>query len=591
MAQQLDYPTQVKRPPMLDPRGYNWSRTSGLGASGSLSSAGSNAIVLTPCPSGVTSFMANLASIYVSGGVGTAEAALITAFASTASNCTITITTANTHTGSWVVQSSSDGIQEAIIAAGYYGGVNLGCVAYNIRATIQSRYRVSIKGCGMDATYLNNQSATTGVLNYTALTIPGDGDTFGGVEISGFTIVAGLLSSTSTNASVSDAIYLLGAGWNVVIKDVFIRNHTTGLHQVNGWYSKWDGGGCRHFRDDCVYTETNGNLGTGTQAGLGQGAGQKLYGLNISNVGSTGPQSSTGCAVRYANWSGIEIDGMDVTATNRGLCFQPRAATGVETFTFVYYGMISNSAFDTTALGGILFDSTNATNGSISTLKFTNVISAFNGCISNCTAAPFTNPAPGIEFIGATNKPIKDITFIGGTTRENGGHGVVTNDTAYVNNVTFIGMTADTNSQAATNTYDGYHFGNGNFQITIQGVTSGVINSTLSRAPRYGLFLGSAITQALITGNTFYPSNATGPCSSSSSSLLNNISMNLPSTDATCNSTFSVQPLGLGLGYDFASLPTSPNGTVLYCNNCNSTCTASGGTGRTCFRENGAWTH
>ncbi len=41
----------------------------------------------------------------------------------------------------------------------------------------------------------------------------------------------------------------------------------------------------------------------------------------------------------------------------------------------------------------------------------------------------------------------------------------------------------------------------------------------------------------------------------------------------------------------FASLPSSANGTVIYCSNCNATCTAGGGTGRTCFRENGAWTH
>jgi hypothetical protein len=33
------------------------------------------------------------------------------------------------------------------------------------------------------------------------------------------------------------------------------------------------------------------------------------------------------------------------------------------------------------------------------------------------------------------------------------------------------------------------------------------------------------------------------------------------------------------------------NGSRAYCSNCNSTCTAGSGTGRECFRENGAWTH
>lgn len=43
--------------------------------------------------------------------------------------------------------------------------------------------------------------------------------------------------------------------------------------------------------------------------------------------------------------------------------------------------------------------------------------------------------------------------------------------------------------------------------------------------------------------------------------------------------------------FTFSSLPSSPNGTIVYCSDCNSTCSAGSSTGRTCFRENGAWTH
>ena len=43
--------------------------------------------------------------------------------------------------------------------------------------------------------------------------------------------------------------------------------------------------------------------------------------------------------------------------------------------------------------------------------------------------------------------------------------------------------------------------------------------------------------------------------------------------------------------FTFAKLPTAPNGYVVFCTDCNSGCTAGGATGRTCFRENGAWTH
>jgi hypothetical protein len=41
----------------------------------------------------------------------------------------------------------------------------------------------------------------------------------------------------------------------------------------------------------------------------------------------------------------------------------------------------------------------------------------------------------------------------------------------------------------------------------------------------------------------------------------------------------------------FAKLPAAPNGYVVFCIDCNPGCTAGGGSGRTCFRENGAWTH
>jgi hypothetical protein len=43
--------------------------------------------------------------------------------------------------------------------------------------------------------------------------------------------------------------------------------------------------------------------------------------------------------------------------------------------------------------------------------------------------------------------------------------------------------------------------------------------------------------------------------------------------------------------YTFATLPSQPNGSQLYCSDCNATCTAGGSTGRTCFREAGSWVH
>lgn len=41
--------------------------------------------------------------------------------------------------------------------------------------------------------------------------------------------------------------------------------------------------------------------------------------------------------------------------------------------------------------------------------------------------------------------------------------------------------------------------------------------------------------------------------------------------------------------FTFATLPSSPNGTQVFCSDCNATCAAGASTGRMCSRENGAW--
>lgn len=116
-AQQIDYVRQVQNKPYQDSREYVWSRTSGSGASGTLTSTGSKTITLTVCPKG----LAVGYSAYISGGTGTAEAVSITATTCSlngGSAGTVTVTTANTHSGAWVIGTATSGIQEAINAAG-----------------------------------------------------------------------------------------------------------------------------------------------------------------------------------------------------------------------------------------------------------------------------------------------------------------------------------------------------------------------------------------------------------------------------------------------------------------------------------------
>ncbi len=67
---QVDYPTQIRRPPALDTRTYQFTRTNGAGASGDLSATGSKTVTLTPCPAGISSASVPLSAVLVSGGRG-----------------------------------------------------------------------------------------------------------------------------------------------------------------------------------------------------------------------------------------------------------------------------------------------------------------------------------------------------------------------------------------------------------------------------------------------------------------------------------------------------------------------------------------
>ena len=82
---------------------------------GTLTAAVGASPTMTPCPLGLNG--ADSAHyIYISGGVGSAEAVLITGGTCTsgASTGTVTFTPANNHSGAWTITSATQGIQEAI---------------------------------------------------------------------------------------------------------------------------------------------------------------------------------------------------------------------------------------------------------------------------------------------------------------------------------------------------------------------------------------------------------------------------------------------------------------------------------------------
>jgi hypothetical protein len=120
---------------------------------------GANTINLSPVPLGVNGTDANH-YLYISSGVGTAEACLIiggTAVSGAASG-TVILQCANTHSGAWTVRSATAGIQEAINSLPSSGGVVVlptGTHTLQKGFTVANRGSVTVQGQGIGATTLS----------------------------------------------------------------------------------------------------------------------------------------------------------------------------------------------------------------------------------------------------------------------------------------------------------------------------------------------------------------------------------------------------------------------------------------------------
>jgi hypothetical protein len=153
----LNAQSDLQNATALDCRAHNFVRLLGQGnvakqVTGDLSASGAGKVLtFADAPAGLVAG----GYVYIIGGTGTAEAALITASTCATSgggSGTITITTANTHTGAWRVTSATAGIQEAVnvASAGNTGGdiiVPAGNHAVHAPITVKCN-GISIRGEG-----------------------------------------------------------------------------------------------------------------------------------------------------------------------------------------------------------------------------------------------------------------------------------------------------------------------------------------------------------------------------------------------------------------------------------------------------------
>lgn len=140
-----------------DVRAYQFTRTVGAGVAANLSSSGSGKVLsFTSAPKGIAFSGSGATRLYISGGTGAAEAALITATTCPAAGivaCTVTITTANAHSGAWAATSGSGGVQEAVCSTPVAGGV----VAIVLPITLTA----SVSACGKTNVVAKKYSGAT----------------------------------------------------------------------------------------------------------------------------------------------------------------------------------------------------------------------------------------------------------------------------------------------------------------------------------------------------------------------------------------------------------------------------------------------
>ena len=165
--------------------------------------------------------------------------------------------------------------------------------------------------------------------------------------------------------------------------------------------------------------------------------------------------------------------------------------------------------------------------------------------------------------------------------------GTLTNVTVSSNTIHQVASPSFTTQKAiffSSNVNNSTIFGN---TITLAGGANQTQPAIQLTSSSNNLLAGNNISGYNGSGN-----GAIGILISNAGSISNRIGVNnfssvtTPVSDSGTTTSYS-----LAVSFPFASLPAAANGSAVYCTDCNATCTAGSSTGRTCFRENGAWAH
>lgn len=179
---------------------YNFAA---LSPGGGLTSGIANTVTLAVCPVGVAGANASQ-FLYISGGVGTAEAVLVTGGTCAGNGVaggTIIFTPANNHTGAWTITSATVGCQEAYYSNGGTGNLRILFPAGGLSIFAPCRIgvaNVKLAGQGAGVTALFQNTANTDGIQFIA------GSAQANNGISDMSIVATGTPTTSVGLNTSN---------------------------------------------------------------------------------------------------------------------------------------------------------------------------------------------------------------------------------------------------------------------------------------------------------------------------------------------------------------------------------------------------
>ena len=428
--------------------------------------AGSNAILLTPVPQGVSGTNKGH-YLCIFGGTGTDEPVLITGgdAVSGAASGTVIVTCAGPHSGAWSIHSATAGIQEAICSLPAQGGIiRIPAAKHTLCGPVSvSRSYVRLSGEGFYSTWIETQYKAGPLFNFN---FSGSGSGSGNrIE---FMTIVGPNDPAATNCAVSinnqthfyaGCVNISQVANGFVIAD---NNNSDAITLEQCWVSFFQ------------------------QAGFDIGGSNSQFIYGCAAVG--GPAASSGFLARKTG--GLQMRNCYTYQTGAGLAFEPGAGQSAS------LAWIDSCIFDSSLADAVRLRAGYA-GSQIHSVSFVNCYTTYS-------------EANGVSVGTMNGGEIEEVSFSAHRSLLNKNTGIVVSGTK-IRQITIDGSTITSNSRAGAGLSDGIFIApaaDGPDGITITGNTVGVssYHAALGVRLRCGINFGNsappgAVDNVVCTGN------------------------------------------------------------------------------------------